>query len=122
MKLVWTTIKVKNIDRSIKFYSDLLGLPVDREFVSDERKFAMLGKVDDTKIELMEDPNLIWEHGTESFSLGLECDNLEETIGKIRAARLALLGPIAPNPSISFYYLTDPDGYTVQLCKRTESF
>ena len=44
MKFVWTTIQVADLDRSLAFYHDLLGLPVAERFQAGPNEIAMLGE------------------------------------------------------------------------------
>ena len=58
MKFLWTTIYVKNLDESITFYSNLLGLKVVNRFPAGpgmEIAFMGNGINDETLVELMAD-------------------------------------------------------------------
>ena len=55
MKFCWTTLSVNNMEESLKFYHEIIGLPVDRRFkMGPEAEIAFLGD-GETKLELMYD-------------------------------------------------------------------
>jgi len=45
-------------------------------------------------------------------------DDLEQLISVLQENEYKPMGPISPNPRIRFYFVKDPDGYTVQLVKQ----
>ena len=56
MKLLWTTLYVKNLDESIAFYSELAGLRMMRRFPAGpgmEIAFMGNGAEDETLVELL---------------------------------------------------------------------
>ena len=53
MKFQWTTIQVTNLDSSLKFYKDLLGMKIARVIEGGNHQIVMLGEDDDAKIELI---------------------------------------------------------------------
>ncbi|MCE1253768.1 MAG: VOC family protein, partial [Anaerolineae bacterium] len=58
MKYLWTTIYVKDLDKSISFYSDLVGLKVLKRFPGKpgiEMAFLGNGTSDETLVELLAD-------------------------------------------------------------------
>lgn len=118
MKLIWTTIRVSDMNRSLEFYRDFLGLEIVEDFVDERHRIVMLGSEDETKIELIKDFDYVVEDPGIGVSIGFEPDNYEEMLNNSKDAGFDILGPISPNKNISFFFLKDPDGYTIQLCKR----
>ena len=44
MKFCWTTIRVNNLEKSLKFYQEIVGLMVDRRFkAGQDLEIAFLG-------------------------------------------------------------------------------
>ena len=84
MTLTWTTIHVRDLDQSLAFYHDLLGLPIQERFGPPGHEIAMLGPEEGQLLAALE-------------------------------ARAIPTRPMSPNPALQFYFLEDPDGYTVQL-------
>lgn len=57
IKLNWITLRVSNLEASLGFYHDILGLPIQRRFESRGRQIAMLGMENEAKLELIEAVN-----------------------------------------------------------------
>lgn len=118
MKLNWVTFKVRNIEKSVFFYHELLELEIALQFKANSQHIVMLGKADEPKIELIYDKNTITENPGQGVSIGLEIDELDKMVNKLKGNRQIIVGPISPNPHIRFFFVKDPDGYTVQLVEQ----
>jgi len=116
MKFCWTTIHVKDMDKSLAFYQEIVGLPlVRRAKASPEMELAFLGS-GETQVELICDgkPQAV-KHG-DSISMGFRADSLETIIETLKAKQVpGLTGIIQPNPGIRFLYVLDPDGVKIQF-------
>lgn len=113
MKFCWCTISVNNMEESIKFYKDIVGLPVDRRFTSGTgSEICFLGE-GETKVELIDDHKS--HANTEGISLGFETASLDGMIELIKEKGLEMEGPYQPNPHIRFIYVKDPDGVKIQF-------
>jgi len=74
MKFLWTTVYVKNLDESIAFYSNLVGLRVVHRFPAGpgvEIAFMGNGVAHETLVELLADSNQSTVSYNEFISLGL---------------------------------------------------
>lgn len=112
MNWMLTTLEVADLDQSLGFYRDALGMPLLERFSNGQgAEIAMLGEADSVRLELI-CRGAAAEGSREGFSIGFAAANAAEL-----AARLdgAFIGPISPNPSLRFYFVRDPDGYRVQL-------
>lgn len=118
MKLNWVTIQVSDLQKSLSFYTNLLNLDIAERFGTSEHQIVMLGKKDEPKIELICEPGKKIENSENGVSIGLEADNLEQLIQVLQENGYHTMGPISPNPNIRFYFVKDPDGYTVQLARQ----
>lgn len=118
MTINWTTLHVKDMDKSLAFYNGLLGLPVAERFGPPEHQIAMLGPETGTKLELLCGGAPIDGPLGQGVSMGFTPDNMGELLEKLAAAVVAIPEPMAPNPSLRFYFIKDPDGYTVQLVEN----
>lgn len=118
MKLNWVTIQVSDLQKSLSFYTNLLNLDIAERFGTSEHQIVMLGKKDEPKIELICEPGKKIENSGNGVSIGLEADNLEQLIQVLQENGYRTMGPISPNPNIRFYFVKDPDGYTVQLARQ----
>lgn len=69
----------------------------------------------ETKIELIcrgERPKE--EH--HGISMGFQVDSLEDTINKLKEYGIDHIGEILePNPQVRFFFMKDPDGYSIQF-------
>ncbi|CAM4205200.1 VOC family protein [Saccharibacillus endophyticus] len=119
--LNWITLRVRDLETSISFYQDILGLPIQRRFESRGKQIAMLGSESQPKIELIQgsEQTVQPENGV---SVGFEVDSLEDAMEELRHKGIPIArGPIAPNPRLSFFYVLDPDGFEIQLAQHHES-
>lgn len=118
MNLNQVTFKVSNLEKSLFFYTKLLNLDISEQFGNPEHQIVMLGKANDTKIELIYESNTKIDNPGNGVSIGLEADDLDRLIGVLQENKYKTTGPVSPNPQIKFFFVQDPDGYTVQLVKH----
>ncbi|MCM3133386.1 VOC family protein [Paenibacillus polysaccharolyticus] len=120
IKLNWITLRVRNLEASIHFYHNLLGLTVQRRFESRGRQIAMLGlgKTSETSLELIEGSEQTLKPDA-GISIGYEVTSLDETMKHLENMQIPILrGPVEPNPRLRFIYIADPDGFEVQLAEH----
>ena len=84
------------------------------QFGPPEHQIVMLGNPQETMIELICEPGAVINTG-DSVSIGLEIDDMEALLLKLRENGYVISPPMSPNPTMVFYFVNDPDGYTVQL-------
>ena len=119
MKFCWATINVKNLEQSIAFYQDILGLEVSRRMKpTPELELAFLGN-GETQIELISTVgNKDIAYGKD-ISLGFIVDSIDMFTRLIAGKGIPVhSGPFQPNPSIRFIYIQDPDGLKIQLVEH----
>lgn len=116
MNLSWVTLTIKDMDESIRFYTDVVGLQVDsRRPAGPEIELAFLGD-GETKLELVCNKTVHEFSIGASISLGFEVDSLNETMADLQEKGIAIhSGPFQPNPHIKFFFITDPNGLKVQF-------
>ena len=115
MKFQWTTIQVTNLDNSLKFYKDLLGMNISRVIEGGNHQIVILGEDDDAKIELIPISTASKENLGNGVSIGIAFKQLDDLVEKIKSKNIPVVGPITPMPDIRFFFVNDPDGYTIQL-------
>lgn len=119
MKFCWCTIMVKDLENSLSFYRDIVGLPVSRRFSGGPgMELCFLGE-GETKVELICDRNCKDPGTDESVSLGFEVKSLAEKLAFIEQKGLKVhAGPFQPNPHVKFFFVKDPDGVRVQFVEN----
>ena len=123
MRFLHTMLRVGDLDRSIRFYTEVLGMKLLRQKDYPDGRFtlAFIGygeESDNTVIELTYN----WD--TDSYELGtgyghiaLEVDDVyraTEEIGKRGGKVLRDAGPMNAGTTI-ISFIEDPDGYPVEL-------
>ena len=123
MRLLHTMLRVGNLDRSIAFYTDILGMKLLRkhDYPDGEFTLAFVGYGDESTHSVIE---LTYNYGVEKYELGtayghiaLGCDDVYATCEKIRAAGGKIVrepGPMKHGTTI-LAFVEDPDGYKIEL-------
>jgi lactoylglutathione lyase len=122
-----TMIRVRDLDKSLKFYHDLLGMKVlrRRDYPTGKFTLAFVGygeEAGNTVIELTHN----WEQA-EPYSLGTAFGHLAigvpdvyKTCDRLAAAGVKIprpAGPMAHGGSV-IAFIEDPDGYRIELVQR----
>lgn len=119
MKFCWTTIRVKNMEESLQFYQEVVGLTMIRRFESHPgSEIAFLGD-GETKVELICNANQQTVNLGEDISLGFEVESLDEKVEYVKAKGIQVQGgPFQPNPNVKFFYILDPNGLKIQFVEN----
>ncbi|MBN1967850.1 MAG: VOC family protein [Candidatus Delongbacteria bacterium] len=119
MDFCWITINVTDLEKSLSFYRDFLELDIDRRFKPNpDMEIVFLGK-GETKVELIFNKNNTIAIIGNDVSFGFKVKSLEEIIRNCESKSITIQsGPFQPNPHIKFLYVTDPDGWKIQLVEE----
>ncbi len=119
MKFNWCTIQVNNMEESIKFYQDIVGLKMERQFqAGPDTEITFLGE-GETKIELIHNKSNTSVNIGSDISLGFEVNSLEEMTEFLKENNLPIhSGPFQPNPHIKFINVLDPNGLRIQFAQH----
>jgi len=119
MKFCWTTLMVSDMNDSIKFYQEIVGLQVNRRFDAGPGiEIAFLGD-GETKVELIADEKNENPTIGQNISLGFEVDSIEDMMLFVKEKGIAIhSGPFEPNQHISFFYVLDPNGLKIQFVEN----
>ncbi len=127
-RLLHTMIRVRDLDQSLHFYTDLLGMKVlrKRDYPTGKFTLAFVGygeETDNTVIELTHN----WEQ-PEPYSLGsgfghlaIGVPDVYKTCESLAAAGVKIprpAGPMAHGGSV-IAFIEDPDGYRIELVQRS---
>ena len=119
MKFCWTTITVREMERSLALYRDILGLEITRRMnPNPEMEIVFLG-TGETQVELIcsaQHPDVAFG---KDISLGFVVPSLDAFMETLAAKGIPIhSGPFQPNPFMRFLYIQDPDGLKIQLVER----
>lgn len=119
MKFLWTTLLVDNMDESLKFYEEIVGLkPADRFSAGPGMEISFLGQ-GETKVELICNENLKKLDAGNRVTLGFRVESLDEKLNFIKGKGIDIItGPIQPNPSIKYFIIKDPNGVKIQFAQQ----
>ena len=126
MRILHTMLRVGDLDRSIKFYTEVLGMSLLRRNDYPEGKFtlAFIGFQPESEGAVIE---LTHNWGVESYELGtgyghiaLEVDDAYEACAQIKARGGVVsreAGPMKHGTTV-IAFVEDPDGYKVELIQK----
>ena len=123
MQLLHTMLRVGNLERSIKFYTEILGMKLNRTSENPEYKYTLAFVGYGTNPEHAE-IELTYNWGVESYDMGTAYGHLAiavpdayEACEKIRNAGGKVTreaGPVKGGTTV-IAFVTDPDGYKIEL-------
>jgi lactoylglutathione lyase len=119
MKFCWVTINVKNMDESMYFYTNIVGLSVDRVLKPNPNiQIAFLGS-GETKVELIYDQKERSQDFGKDISIGFDVESIEQVMKILTENSIKIeSGPHQPNPMTKFIYVLDPSGMRVQFVEQ----
>lgn len=119
MKFLWTTVHVKNMEESLNFYQNIVGLKLtDRFNVTPTMEISFLGE-DDTKLELICNDNFKNIIAGNAVSLGFKVDSLDKMLELVKSRGIEIKsGPTQPNPNLKYFIISDPNGLKVQFAEQ----
>ncbi|OUS02720.1 lactoylglutathione lyase [Gammaproteobacteria bacterium 54_18_T64] len=123
MKLLHTMLRVGNLDKSIAFYTQLLGMELLRKKDFPEGRFtlAFLGygsEDDNTVLELTHNWDVTsYEQGEAYGHIAIGVDDVYATCEQIKSQGGAVVREAGPmlHGSTVLAFVEDPDGYKIEL-------
>jgi len=119
MSFCHVTLKVKDLDASIRFYTEVVGLPIDRRYqAGPDNEIAFLGS-GETKVELICNKNQPDAMTGNGVSIGFKVEDVPEKLDSLKDTDISVISDIIqPNPHVRFFYVADPDGFRVQFLEN----
>jgi lactoylglutathione lyase len=119
MGFCWCTIHVRDLEESILFYQEIVGLKLNRRFANGpDGGIAFLGE-GETQVELIGSRSQAAVNIGPDISLGFTVPSLSEKLAFMAAKGIRVVaGPFAPNPAIRFFYVQDPNGVKIQFVEQ----
>jgi lactoylglutathione lyase len=130
MRILHTMIRVGDLQRSIAFYTQVLGMQLLRTTERPDQKYdlAFVGygrNPEHAEIELTYNYGVDkYEPGTAFGHIAIGVDNVAATCASLREKAAALGGAITREPgpvkggTSMIAFITDPDGYKIELIER----
>ena len=121
MKFCWSTLMVKNMGESLKFYQEIIGLPLKRRYkAGPDIELAFLGE-GETEIELICNENKKEISVGQDISWGFKVKSVDQMMSFVKEKGIAIhSGPFQPNPHIKFFYIIDPNGLKIQFVENIQ--
>ncbi len=130
MRILHTMLRVGDLNRSIAFYTEVLGMKLLRTSDNPEYKYtlAFVGYHDEREGAVLE---LTYNYGVESYDLGnafghiaLEVDDVYQACELIRARGGVISrepGPVKGGTT-EIAFVRDPDNYAIELIQKKSSY
>ena len=129
MRILHTMLRVGDLDRSLKFYPEVLGMHLLRKSDYPEGKFtlAFIGYQDESDGAVLE---LTYNYGVEKYDLGsafghiavevddayVACERVRQLGGNVTREA----GPMKHGKTV-IAFVEDPDGYKIEFIQRKDS-
>src|SRR6266702_3228996 len=118
MRYTYTGIEVRDLDRSIAFYRDVLGMDyLGRHTIeaTGAEVAALRSKGSEHVLELNWYPNATYREGSELDHLAFECEDVERETRRLLGAGATLARPVEVRPKYVVAFVKDPDGIWLEL-------
>ena len=130
MRILHTMLRVGDLDRSIDFYTNVLGMQLLRKTDRPDQRYtlAFVGYGDERTNAVLE---LTWNYGVERYAVGTgyghvaievddaarACDAVRASVGRYGGAVTREAGPVKGGTTV-IAFVQDPDGYKIELIEK----
>ena len=126
MRILHTMLRVGDMERSVRFYTEVLGMKVLRTTERPEQKYALtfVGYDDESRASVLE---LTYNYGVDTYDLGsayghvaIEVDDAAATCDAVAAKGGKVTRPAGPvkGGTTVIAFVEDPDGYKIEFIER----
>jgi lactoylglutathione lyase len=128
MRILHTMLRVGDLQRSIDFYTNVLGMKLLRTSENPEYKYTLAfvgygNNPDHAELELTYNWGVDkYEMGSAYGHIAISADDIYKTCEQVRAAGGNITrepGPVKGGTTV-IAFITDPDGYKVELIERAD--
>ncbi|MDA1117978.1 MAG: lactoylglutathione lyase [Proteobacteria bacterium] len=126
MRILHTMLRTGNLERSVKFYTEVLGMKVLRSTDRPEQKYSLsfVGYDQESRASVIE---LTYNYGVDRYDLGsayghiaIEVDNAAKSCDAVRTRGGKVTreaGPVKGGTTV-IAFVEDPDGYKIEFIER----
>ena len=127
MRLLHTMLRVGDLQRSVDFYTKIMGMRLLRTTDRPEQKYslAFVGYGEESEQAVIE---LTYNYGTDSYDLGSGYGHIAIAVADAKATCEAIrgaggtvtreAGPVKGGTTV-IAFVQDPDGYKIELIERS---
>ncbi len=126
MRMLHTMLRVGDLDRAVKFYTEVLGMRLLRTTDRPEQKYALafVGYDDEARTAVLE---LTYNYGVDRYEMGTAYGHVAiavadaykacEEVRKRGGTVTREAGPVKGGTTV-IAFVQDPDGYKIELIQR----
>jgi lactoylglutathione lyase len=130
MRVLHTMLRVGDLERSIDFYTNVLGMQLLRKTDRPDQRYtlAFVGYGDERTNAVLE---LTWNYGVQRYDVGTgyghvavevddaarTCDAVRASAGQYGGAVTREAGPVKGGTTV-IAFVQDPDGYKIELIEK----
>jgi lactoylglutathione lyase len=126
MRILHTMLRVGDLDRSVKFYTEVLGMRLLRTTDRPDQKYslAFVGYDEEDRTAVLE---LTYNYGVEKYEMGTAYGHIAiavpdayracEEVRKRGGSVTREAGPVQGGTTV-IAFVQDPDGYKIELIQR----
>jgi lactoylglutathione lyase len=115
MKVKYATIIVENIEKSVKFYTEVMGFRIDSQFNPRPGvEITLLKSEGEAMIELIKNT----ENEIGLYSVGMEVKDLDTTVKELKSKGAKITMEPVPITNGTLAFLEDPNGARIALIQH----
>ena len=118
VKVQYSTMIVKSLEESVKFYRDVLGFKEGYHVDLPNGGCITIMESEGARVELIENTNF----PVGLYSIGTDVDDIDETIRHLEKNGYQTTGPVIPTTVGKQTFVLDPNGVRICLIEHTDEY
>ena len=118
VKVQYSTMIVKSLEESVKFYRDVLGFKEGYHVDLPNGGCITIMESEGASVELIENTNF----PVGLYSIGTDVDDIDETIRHLEKNGYQTTGPVNPTTVGKQTFVLDPNGVRICLIEHTDEY